>query len=149
MKKLLSVAVALFFTVAAFAQIETPVKWAYAAKKISATEAVVFVKATIDEGWHVYSQHVKEDGPSATVITFAPSSTYTLIGKPAEPKPITKFEKSFGMNVGYFEKSVVFQQKVKLKSPGQTTVKGKVEFMTCNDHKCLPPDDVEFAVAVK
>ncbi|MBS7564404.1 sugar transporter [Mucilaginibacter sp. Bleaf8] len=148
MKKLLLVAVSLFMTVAAFAQIETPVKWAYAAKKISATEAVVFIKATIDDGWHVYSQHLKDGGPVATKITFAPSGSYTLVGKPAEPKPITKFENAFKMNVGYFEKSVIFQQKVKLKSPGQAMVKGKVEFMTCNDHKCLPPDEVEFTVAV-
>jgi hypothetical protein len=35
------------------AQILTPVHWSYGAKKISSTEAVVFIKATIDNGWHV------------------------------------------------------------------------------------------------
>jgi hypothetical protein len=149
MKKILLMMVAVLFTAAAFAQIEDPVKWSYAAKKISKTEAVVLVKATIDEGWHIYSQNLKEGGPQATSFTFAPAKNYTVIGKPAEPKPITKYESVFKMNVGYFENAVVFQQKVKLKAAGATVVKGKVEFMVCNDRKCLPPDEVEFSVTVK
>jgi hypothetical protein len=28
-------------------------------------------------------------------------------------------------------------------------VKGKVEFMVCDDSHCLPPDDVTFSVQVK
>ena len=140
---------AMLFTAAAFAQIEAPVKWSYAAKKISATEAVVLVKATIEPGWHIYSQNIKDGGPVATSFTFTPAKNYTFVGKPAEPKAITKYEDAFKMNVSYFENSVIFQQKVKLKSAGATTVKGKVEYMTCNDRKCLPPDEVEFSVAVK
>lgn len=148
MKKVLLMMVALFFTVVAFAQIEEPVRWSYAAKKVSATEAVVLVKATIEPGWHIYSQNIKDGGPIATTLTFAPAKEYTLSGKPAEPKAITKYEDVFKMNVSYFENSVVFQQKIKLKA-GAATVKGKVEFMTCNDRKCLPPDEVEFSVQVK
>jgi hypothetical protein len=52
------------------------------------------------------------------------------------------------MNVAYFEKSVIFQQKVKL-NRGTTTVKGKVEYMVCNDRQCLPPEEVEFSIPVK
>ena len=52
------------------------------------------------------------------------------------------------MNVSYFENSVVFQQKIKLKKAA-TTVKGKLEYMTCNDQKCLPPEDLDFSVDVK
>ncbi|CAM3873972.1 protein-disulfide reductase DsbD N-terminal domain-containing protein [Mucilaginibacter galii] len=149
MKRIYLVMLAMLFTAAAFAQIEAPVKWSYAAKKISATEAVVLVKATIEPGWHIYSQNLKDGGPVATSFTFTPAKNYTAMGKPAEPKAITKYEDSFKMNVSYFENSVVFQQKVKLKGAGATTVKGKVEYMTCNDRKCLPPDEVEFSVSVK
>ncbi len=138
----------MIFTASAFAQIEAPVKWAYAAKRVSPTEAVVLIKASIDNGWHIYSQHVKDGGPVATEFKFKSSPAYTLEGKPAEGKPVTKYEEVFKMNVSYFENSVVFQQRVKLKSPGATTVKGTLTYMTCNDHKCLPPDDVEFSVPV-
>ena len=146
MKKLILMAAAVVLTLGAYAQIETPVKWSYAAKKISPTEAVVFLKATIEANWHIYSLNVKDGGPIKTSFTFAPSKEYSLVGKPSEPKPITKYEKTFSMNVSYFEKEVVFQQKIKLKSANASVVKGKLEYMTCNDHKCLPPDDIDFSI---
>jgi DsbC/DsbD-like thiol-disulfide interchange protein len=148
MKKLLALTAALFLSIGAFAQIERPVTWAYAAKKTSAKEATVFLKATIQSGWHIYSQNVKEGGPIKTSFTFAKSPDFTLVGKTVEPKPITVFEKNFDMNVSYFEKEVVFTQKIKLKSPKATTVKGTLEFMVCNDQKCLPPDAVNFTVGL-
>jgi len=30
-----------------------------------------------------------------------------------------------------------------------TLVKGKVNFMICNDEKCLPPEDVSFNIPLK
>jgi hypothetical protein len=146
MKKLLFVAMAIFIGFAAHAQIETPVKWSYAAKRISSTEAVVFLRATIQDGWHIYSLNVKDGGPIKTSFTFAPAKEYSLIGKPSEPIPVTKFETAFNMNVSYFEKSVTFQQKIKLKSAKASAVTGKLEYMTCNDKKCLPPDDIDFSI---
>jgi len=147
MKKLL-VVLAVLFTAGAHAQILTPVHWSYAAKKTSPTEATILIRATIDEGWHIYSQTVKEGGPIKTSFTFPASKDYTLVGKTIEPTPVTKYEKSFSMNVSYFENTVTFQQKIKLKA-GKATVKGKLEYMTCNDQKCLPPEDLDFTVDVK
>ncbi|MDB4901193.1 MAG: sugar transporter [Mucilaginibacter sp.] len=146
MKKLLILVTLMVMGIGAYAQIESPVKWSYAAKKISNTEAVVFLKATIQDGWHIYSQNVKDGGPIKTSFTFLPSKEYGLVGKTSEPAPVTKYEDSFKMNVSYFEKSVIFQQKIKLKSPNASVVKGKLEYMTCNDRKCLPPEDLDFSV---
>jgi len=149
MKKIITViTVLLLFALHGNSQILQPVKWSYAAKKTSPTEAVVFIKATIDAGWHVYSQFVKDGGPVKTTINFNPSNTFTLIGKTKEPQPVIRMEKAFGMEVGFFENSVVFQQKIKLKAK-QVTVNGKLEYMTCNDQKCLPPDDIDFSIPVK
>lgn len=148
MKKIILALFISFSAIAAHAQLVDPVSWSYAAKKTSATEAVIYLKATIDEGWHLYSQFVKDGGPVKTTITFQKSKSFSLIGKTMEPKPITKHEATFNMNVSYFEKSVVFQQKVKL--TGKTAqVKGKIEFMVCDDKQCLPPSEVEFMVNVK
>ena len=146
MKKLIVFAFAIFGFTIAHAQIEHPVKWSYAAKKISNTEAVVFLRATIQDGWHIYALDVKDGGPIKTSFTFTKSAEYSLIGSPVQPAPTTKFEKSFNMNVTYFEKTVTFQQKVKLKSAKATAVKGQLEYMTCNDKKCLPPEDVDFSI---
>ena len=148
-RKLMITIVALWGAISlANAQILKPVKWSYAAKKINATEAVVMIKATIDEGWHVYSQTVKEGGPVKTTFTFEPAATYTLIGRTIEPTPKTKFEQVFNMDVSSFEHEVIFQQKIKLKA-ARVTVKGKVEYMTCNDKQCLPPEDIDFSIIIK
>lgn len=148
MKKIILTVVIALLSIATYAQIQEPVTWSYAAKKTSATEATVYIKATIEDGWHLYSQFVKDGGPVKTTFTFPKSAAYTLVGTTTEPKPITKHEATFNMNVSYFEKSVVFQQKVKLK--GKTAVvKGKLEYMVCDDKQCLPPSEVEFSVAVK
>jgi DsbC/DsbD-like thiol-disulfide interchange protein len=134
--------------IGAFAQIEVPVTWSYAAKKVSKTEAIVYLKANIESGWHIYSLNQKAGGPIKTTISFLPSKDYTKVGATTEPKPLVKYEDSFSMNVSYFEKSVMLQQKVKIPK-GAAAVKGKIEFMVCNDRKCLPPDEVSFSVQVK
>ena len=92
--------------------------------------------------------NVKDGGPIKTSFTFDKSKEYSLVGKPSEPTPVTRFEKAFSMNVSYFEKEVVFQQKIKLSSANASVVKGKLEYMTCNDQKCLPPEDVNFSIPV-
>lgn len=148
MRKILSAFIIVLIATAVHAQILTPVKWSYAAKKINDKEAVIFIKATIDQGWHIYSQKGKEGGPIATSFKFAKSKAYTLVGPTIEPAAVTKYEAAFKMNVSYFENEVIFQQRVKLNSPN-AVVKGSLEFETCNNRQCLPPDDVDFSVAVK
>ena len=149
MKKVVLLAAILCFAVTGgFAQILNPVKWQFGAKKINDTEAVVFMKATVNPGWHIYSQHLEEGGPVPTSFTFKPSAEFELAGNPIEPTPKTKYEEVFAMEVGYFEDEVVFQQKVKLKN-GTTSVSGSVEFMVCDAEQCLPPDEVPFTIAIK
>ena len=130
------------------AQTFNPVSWSFNSKKIAENLYEIQMIAIVQQGWHVYSQTVKDGGPIKTSFTFTPSKDYSTIGSTIEPKPISKMEKVFNMEVGFFEKSVIFQQKIKLNT-GQTTVKGTLEYMTCNDHQCLPPDDIEFSIPVK
>ena len=146
---LLIVAVLLTITTA-FSQIHNPVKWSVASKKINNKEAVIFIKASIQNGWHIYGQSVPQGGPIATTITLEPSKVYAANGKVAESvKPKTKYEDVFKMTVPYFNNEVVFQQKVKLLGKGAVTISGEVEFMACDKSQCLPPDIYEFAVTIK
>jgi hypothetical protein len=147
-KKIILTAITITLSSTVFGQILTPVKWSYAAKKIDKDQAVVFIKATIDKGWHIYSQHLADGGPIKTTLKFAENNDYTLVGNASEPKSVSKYEKSFSMNVQYFERLVIFQQKIKLKA-GQATVNGTVNYMVCNSQQCLPPEDVEFTIPVK
>ena len=131
------------------AQILTPVHWSYAARKTSATEATLYFKATIDEGWHVYAQAGRAGGPVPTSFSFVPAPGYVRRGPTLEPQPTTEYEKVFEMPVSYFAHSVVFQQPVKLTGKGPAVVKGTLRYMTCNDVKCLPPTEVAFSIPVK
>lgn len=148
MKRLVLLTTLILFTLAVKSQILKPVTWSYAAKRTSKTEGVIFIKATIENGWHIYSQNIKEGGPVKTTFTFPAAKDYILNGKTIEPKAVHRFEDTFKMDVSFFEGSVIFQQKITLKG-SKALVKGTVEFMTCNDRQCLPPEQVEFSVLVK
>lgn len=151
MKKISLLVVAVLITItAAVAQIHNPVKWTVASKKLNKNEAVIFVKATIQNGWHIYAQNVPDGGPVPTSFTFSPSKEYTLNGATAPTtKAKSKYEDVFKMNVPYFNQEVVFQQKIKLATNKPTTVKGVVEFMACDKNQCLPPDEYNFSVTIK
>ncbi|RYU89380.1 sugar transporter [Mucilaginibacter terrigena] len=146
MKIVLLTITALMISIGAKAQVQHPVKWAYASKKISATEVMVLLKATIDKGWHIYSQN-PDGGGLKTTFTFKPSKEYILMGKTLEPKPIVKYEPAIKANVIYFENLVVFQQKVKLKSANKKTINGKLEYMACKT-QCLPPEEITFNIPI-
>jgi hypothetical protein len=146
LKKILMLFVFIVIGVYSQAQVLTPIKWSYASKKIDNKQAVLFVKANLDKGWHIYSQRVT--GPIKTRFNFIKYGGYSLVGKTIEPTPISKFEPLLNQTLQYFEQSVAFQQKIKLKST-EAVVKGAVNFLVCNDRRCLPPDEVAFAIPVK
>lgn len=136
------------FSLSVHSQILKPVTWSYAAKKTGKAEAIVYIKATIQDKWHLYSQYIKDGGPVKTTFSFPVSKAYALDGKTIEPKAVTRYEDAFKMDVSFFEHTVIFQQKIKL-TGSTAVVKGNVEFMTCNDQQCLPPEEVEFSIPVK
>ena len=149
MKKVLFVLTFVLLAFAALAQIRTPVKWSFSSKAVTGTEAELLITANIEEGWHLYSQFIGEGGPVPTSFSYVPSKEYKLIGKTAEsPKAVSSFDKTFGMQIAWHEKQVVFKQKIKILEKGLITVHGKLEFMVCNDHECLPPEELEFIIPV-
>lgn len=147
MKKLVLIFTFIMISVTAFAQLEKPVTWAYFAKRTNKTEAILYMKATMQGNWHMYAQSIKSI-PLQTKFSFSPSKDYSLIGKTTEPKPIAKYDKNLKLELTYFEKQVVFEQKIKL-SKASSVVKATVEFVVCNDKACLPADEVTFSIPVK
>tara|TARA_R110002051_G_scaffold3706_1_gene19924 strand:- start:3012 stop:4949 length:1938 start_codon:yes stop_codon:yes gene_type:complete len=125
------------------AQIQDPVKWNTSVEKVSDTEYILISKATIEKGWHLYSQNVPEDGPIGTSFSFDNNnSEFTLEGNTSEEIGHTIDDPIFDMKIKFFEKETVFKQKIKLiKAVNQ--VSATVEFMVCDDTRCLPPTEVE------
>lgn len=131
------------------AQIQNPVKWSFTSRSTGVGEAELVLTATIEKGWHLYSQFIEEGGPVPTSFKFEKSADYELVGKVKETSTVIKaFEKAFNMNIAYFANKAVFVQKIKLKK-AQVAVKGSVEFMVCDDEQCLPPDEHPFTISVK
>lgn len=102
----------------------------------------------MEQGWHIYSLDTPEEGPVRTAIAFTPDHSYQLTGALLQPQPLSKMEQQFGKEVKYFEKTVIFQQKIKLQQ-NTATVKGDITFMVCSDRQCLPPGNIQFSVDIK
>jgi hypothetical protein len=132
------------------AQVQNPVKWAYKLKKVNATTYEVQITATIDKGWHIYSQTTPDGGPVPTTIKFAKNPLVTLVGAAKEVGKLEqRHEELFGVDVKQFSNSVNFVQTVKVKAAVKTSVIGTVEFMVCNDTQCLPPTTNKFSLPIQ
>ncbi len=129
-------------------QILDPVKWSTSVKKISETEYDLISKATIENKWHLYSQQVPEDGPLPTVFTFEENSAYKSIGKVKEGKGITEHDPVFDMVITFFSNTATFTKRIALTGNEGTTIKGEVEFMVCDDTRCLPPNYVDLVFKI-
>ena len=149
MKQIFLIIAGLMISFGVSSQILTPVTWSYAAKKTSPTEAILYLKADVDPGWHIYAQNIPKGEAISTSFRFSSSPNYKINGGTNQPKPITKFEKSLDLNVSYYEKSVVFTQKIKLNKKVPTVVKGEVDFMVCDAIRCLPSETITFSIPVK
>ena len=134
-------------TFSSFGQIFEPVKWAFELKKISETTAEIRIKATIDEGWHMYGLNIPKDGPRATSIVFDKIENAQTVGVLQAPSKLEKqFDANFNMELTWYTENAVFIQKIKFADASKVKVKGFVEFMTCNDKSCLPPSKKQFSL---
>jgi len=138
----------IFLTLSGLAQVLQPVKWSFDSKRINAGEAELIFTATIDPGWHVYGTDIPEDGPIPTSFNFEPSDNYQLTGEISTPDPIEKYDNAFEMTLRYFDGEAEFKQRIALKTSDAITVKGELEFMACDDTRCLPPEYVEFSFKI-
>ncbi|TRX60235.1 thiol:disulfide interchange protein [Fulvivirga sp. M361] len=144
MKKVASVLICSFLCqFYALAQVHDPVKWHTSVEKTSDTAYKLVSTATIDPGWHLYSQEVPEGGPIPTTFIYDDENgAFKLIGNTSEAKGHVVDDPVFDMQIKYFENQAVFEQRIEVVGD-KTQVNGFVEFMVCDDTKCLPPNEVE------
>lgn len=137
------------FAVAGNAQLN-PIVWSFSAKKKADKVYEISMKATIQSGWHLYSQAQPADA-------IAMPTTFSLTNNPLftredKIKEVGKMEKykdaTLGTSANQYSNGVTFVQTVKLKSNVKTNYAGSVEFQTCDDKKCLPPKTVHFNIAL-
>jgi DsbC/DsbD-like thiol-disulfide interchange protein len=139
---------ALFITSSLVAQSDKEVQWTFTAKKLTENTYEIHMTARVNDDWHIYSQNAGE-GPFATAVSFSKNPLVSMEGKVQESGKMKKvFEKAFDSEVRYYEDAVNFVQVVKLKGKVKTNIAGKIEFMVCNDSRCLPPAAVDFKINI-
>ena len=130
--------------ISVFPQIYNPVSWEFSQKEISNSEIQLQFKATIEKGWHLYSQNISDDGPVPTTFTFIIDKD-TSVEKLNEPVSKEEFDPNFDMVLKYFSDEVVFTRNIKYEEGKKINISGYVDFMVCDEAQCLPPDYAEFS----
>jgi Disulphide bond corrector protein DsbC len=149
MKK--SVFAVLFLLLISTAFAQSPVSWAFASKKVGANVYELRMTATLQSGWHLYSQTQPSDAVAQpTSFTFNTNPLLVFDGKVKESGKLEKFhDAKLEVSANQYSGKVDFVQVVKVKGAAKTNVTGTLEFQTCDDKKCLPPKTVPFSIALK
>lgn len=133
--------VLLFGTWLMSAQLPSPVKWTTSIEKISGTEYKLIARASIEKGYHLYSQEVPDDGPIPTTITFDANGAFNLLGNTTENEGSTADDPVFGMPIKFFEDETTFEQRIEVLKE-LLEIEAFVEFMVCDEVKCLPAQEI-------
>ena len=144
-KNLLGTLILVFFVTGnSYADVVKPVKWENSINEIDKETYEIVFKAKIDAGWHLYGLNIAEGGPIATSFNFTEKNNIKLVGEvESSIQPEVKFDNTFEMNLELFDGSVIFKQKIK-KTYDNASISGFIEFMACDDSRCLPPSEIEF-----
>jgi hypothetical protein len=149
MKKTIFLSLIIFLAVSLQAQ--NPVTWTFSSKKLGDKKFEIHLTATIQSGWHLFSQKQPDDAIAIpTGFTINNNPLLELDGKIKEIGKMEKFhDAKLEVSANQYADKVDFVQVVKLKANVVTNVSGNVEFQTCNDEKCLPPKKINFTIALK
>jgi thiol:disulfide interchange protein len=143
MRKFLFVLAVFVFSTIGHSQNIDPIKWVTSVEKISNTEYDLVTKATIDNGWYLYSQDVPEGGPTATSFTYDDSAgNFTIVGNTTEEAGNLLDDPLFKTKIKTFEKETIFKQRVEVKGE-LSPITTYIEFVASNGSKSLDPKEVE------
>jgi thiol:disulfide interchange protein DsbD len=141
MRKAITI-LALFTILAVQAQMVNPVHFSSQLKELKGGEGEIVFSATIDDGWHVYSTDLGDDGPISATFHAEKMEGVEVVGKlQARGKEIKQFDQLFGMELRFFEKQATFLQKILFTKP-EYDIDCYLEYGTCSDEMCLPPSEL-------
>ncbi len=116
------------------------VSWETSVKKLSENEYHLIAKATIKEGWHLYSQRKTEAeiAPFPTEFQFTKEiAAYKRIGSMRESTPIKKYDRVFDTELYFFDGSATFTQPIELLKAGTKAIFVTVVYQACDDKQCI------------
>ena len=121
-----------------------PVHFSAQLNTLQGDEAEIVFSASVDNGWHVYSTDMGDDGPTSASFQAVKLDGVETVGK-LQPRGevIKQFDKMFDMELRFFEHKACFVQKVRFTQPTYA-IECYLEYGACTDEMCLPPTQVEF-----
>ena len=118
-----------------------PVDWSFEVEKLDSGNYIFTATATLEKGWALYSQHTNHEGPVPTSFSYSGADT---IGDTKElSELISTYSDLFELEVKKFKNEAIFTQEF-TPQKGVKSFSGVVNFMCCDNLKCLPPTDVSF-----
>lgn len=140
--------IALSALLSATAQMFNPVKWTSEIKMTSDNTGEVVFTATIDAGWHMYSNDCDpQAGPTPLSINFTTLTGAVLEGElKADRQSIRHYDDMFGTDLNYWENGITLRQSFKA-TESQFSIDGNIRFAACNDQNCIPPGKEPFSLS--
>ena len=128
---------------------DSVVEWSYQAEAVSESEYELQITADIQKGWYLYSQHVGEAGPIPTRIQMYDHPLVEPLEDVQESgEAITGMDEMFGAEIKKFKDKAVFTQRIRVEE-GLQEISGFIEFMCCDEEKCLPPREIPFTISFR
>ena len=112
-----------------------PVKWDYSFVSKNDSTLTLKFDAKIEDGWHVYSQFIKDEPPLKTNFIFD-TKPFDLIKVIKESKTVFKYDSIFEKKIKYFENFAEFSLDIK-KDLSLNFVSGKIDYQACDDRLCV------------
>lgn len=128
-------------------QIFEPISWSHELKITSKTTGEIIHKASIEDKWHLYGMNIPKGGPRPTVIAYENVINAELVGKvTSTSKLLEVMDPNFNMKLSWYAKEAIFVQKISFTDATQVKVEGYIEYMACDDERCLPPTEEAFSL---
>ncbi len=150
-KRLLNILIAISLCAfVAQAQMLNPVKWTNSIKMTDDKNGVITFTASIDNGWHMYSNDTPDGGPIPLSIKWDKKEGVKLVGGLKHSKaPATIDDEMFGMKVRQWEGTVSISQNFTT-TADKYKIEGEVSYQACSDQGCLPGSELfDFSGDVK
>ncbi|CAF3564087.1 unnamed protein product [Rotaria socialis] len=107
------------------------------------------MSATIEEGWHMYSQFTPADGPLPITLNFKnQKGNFVLVGKAKESPYQKQFNKDFSVDEYFFEHKATLTQKVKIINPKTAKIDVNIDFQACQNACVNDNIDLKFDIPV-
>ena len=148
--RVLALLIAVFTPFLLSGQILDPVKWDIGLHPGPDGQTDLVFHASVEPCWHIYSQHLENDmGPLPTYFELTLPDGVVWDQVVTECEPLTEYDPNFMMDLNFFEEEVYWVAHLDLAEANPAdSISGFLSFMVCDSARCLPPEDIDFKVAL-